>query len=361
MGLPIKLPKGIVRKAGKILLKLRARSPEVCVVGGIVLGGAALVMTGVNTWKGKEELTEDVKSIKEAKVVKAEETEDEAAARKKELWNRRLIFVKDVGKRYWLPVTLGLSSAGLVWGGRTILRKELSAMTALAATLSDRYKKLYERVKQEYGDEKAQELAYGTKLADVIDGDTGKIEQQYLIDKKRVISPYAVFFDQGEFDEETGEWIWRNYEWHADKFSNIVKIRNVQNYWNDILRAHGWVLWSDVAKDLGLKPDPAWNRVGWVNDEDGTKHIELGVLDGPFQLEVNKRFMDEHDKLNVALIDPNVDGCIDFVFDDIEKYDKRCGRRAKHSIRDKKGRILDFRKPEDDSEEETCLIRGVEI
>lgn len=329
MGLPIKVPRKLVGVAGKIFLKLKTRSPEICVISGILLGGACAVMTGVNTWKAKEELTEDVKLIKEAKTVEPEESEEDCAARKKELGKRRLTFVKHVGKRYWLPVVLGVSSAGLVWGGRTILRKELSAMTALAATLSESYKKLYERVKAEFGEEKAQELAYGAKIADIIDGETGEVIQGPLADKKGNISPYARYFDPGEFCEDTGEWIWKNYEWKASKFDNIAKIRDCQNYFNDILHLRGWVLWGEVAKFLGLKPDPNWHRVGWIDDGTGTKRIELGVLEGKYQLPFNRGFTNEKNKQNIALIDPNVYGCIDFVFDDIEKYDHRCGRRAK--------------------------------
>ena len=362
MGLPIKLPKGLARAAGKIFLKVKARSPEACVVGGILLGGAALVMTGINTWKGKEELSEDVKLIQEAKVVKVEESEEETKERKKELSRRRVTFIKHVGKRYWLPVALGVSSAGLVWGGRTLLRKELSAMTALAATLSDRYKKFYDKVSEEFGEEKAQELAYGAKVVDAIDGETGEVKKKVLIDKKHTISPYAVYFDQGEWDDETCQWIWKNHEWKTNKLLNIAKIKETQSYFNDILDIRGWVLWGEVADYLGLKPDPNWYRVGWKDDPNNPVFIELGVLEGKYQLEVNKRFTDEDDPTNVALIDPNVQGCLDFIFEDIEKYDKRCGKRAATVMRcvgnkkDRRKKTMSFRRPTDDSKEEVCII-----
>lgn len=352
------IPKSLTRIAGKLILKLKHSSPEICVVSGILLGGAAVVMTGINTWKGKEELSEDVKLIKEAKIVEPEESEEETAARKKELGKRRITFIKHIGKRYWLPVALGMSSAGLVWGGRTLLRKELSAMTALAATLSESYKKLYERVKEEFGEEKAQELAYGVRMTEGIDGDTGEVSQVAITDKKKLISPYAVYFDPGEWCEETGQWIWKNYEWNTVKIYNIQKIRNAQNYFNDILHSRGWVLWGEVAQYLGLKPSPTWHRVGWIDDGSGRKHIELGVLEGPHQLPFNKKFMNEHDPQNTALIDPNVDGCIDMVFDNIEKFDYRCGRRGKKILVDKNNAELwEYRVPVDSSKEETVLIR----
>ena len=168
-------------------------------------------------------------------------------------------------------------------------------------------------------------------MTQMIDGDTGEVRDGYLVDKSGLISPYAVYFDQGEWCEETGEWIWKNYEWKPSKLLNIAKIRNAQTYWNDILHLRGWGLWGEVAEYLGLKPDPNWHRVGWIDDGTKSKLIELRVLEGPHQLPFNRKFTDERDSQNIALIDPNVDGCIDQVFEKIETFDRRCGRRSKRA------------------------------
>ena len=330
MKIPISLPRGLTRLGGKILLKIKGNKPEICVISGVLLAGAAVVTTGVNTWKNKETLQNDIQEIKANKELVKTECDDAEVMkeRRANLAKSRVTFGKHIAKTYWLPSVLIFSSTGLTWHGRTILRKELSAMTAVAATLSESYTRLYNKVKEEFGDEKAQELAYGTKMNNFIDGETGEVTQKMWADKKHLISPYAVYFDPGEWDEDIQQWIWKNYEWQPSKLHNIVKIRNIQNTWNDILRMRGWVLWGEIAQQLGLKPDPNWYRTGWIDDGTGKKHIELGVLDGPYQLEINKRFMDEHDSLNVALIDPNVDGCIDMVFDNVEKFDYRCGKKS---------------------------------
>ena len=332
MKLPaVRLPKGLTRLGGKLLLKLQHNKPELCIVTGILLGTGAVVMTGVTTWKNKETLKCDIEDIRCNRTLIKEPCDDKEAVkeRKNELVKSYGSFVKHAGKTYWLPLVLTVSAAGLVWGGRTSLRRELSAMTALAATLSDRYSKLYNKIREEFGDEKAQELAYGVKMTDFVDGDTGEVIKAPLIDKKHLISPYATYFDPGEFDEDSGEWIWKNYEWQPNKLLNIAKFTSCQNLYNNLLRSRGWVLWGEVADYLGLKPDPNWYRVGWIDDGSGTKYIELGVLEGPHQLEVNKKFTDERDKWNIALVDPNVDGCIDMVFEKIESFDYRCGRRSK--------------------------------
>lgn len=337
MNLPIKTPKFLTKVAGKIFKVAKKTSPEVCVIGGIVLGVGAVVVTGIKTWKGKDILVADCDAIRA--VTHEEVTNEDSSTslvkktaltqeEKKQLWVRRYDFGKDIVKIYWLPVTLGASAICFVWGGRTMLRKELSAMTAIAASLSESYKKLYNNVRNELGDEKAQELAYGVKMIEGVD-DKGEKVKMPIVDRKSNTSPYAVMFDPGEWDETTGEWIWKNYEWKSSKLLNIAKIRNAQNTYNDILHLRGWVLWGEVAKYLGLKPDANWYRVGWKDDGTGNKFIELGVLEGAYQIPFNRKFTDEHDSQNICIIDPNVDGCIDFVFDDIEKYDHRCGRRGK--------------------------------
>ncbi len=64
MKLPFKLPAGLTRAAGKLWLKTKNARPEIFVVSGIICGGAAVVMTAVQTWKGKETLAKDISVIK---------------------------------------------------------------------------------------------------------------------------------------------------------------------------------------------------------------------------------------------------------------------------------------------------------
>ena len=334
MNLPIKLPGKLTRLAGKLLLKAKKSSPEACVISGIICGGAALVIVGVKTWKSKDILEADAKAIKDIKyeegtqLVKKTELTDED---KKLLVAKRIDFAKDICKVYWLPGVLSVSSVVLLWGGRTLLRKDLGAVTAAYSTLMESYKKYREKVIAEYGKEKDQEFMYGAKTTQFVDGETGEVVTGPFIDKKHNISQYAFYFDPGEYDSETGEWIWKNFAWDdskSGKMINKLRIRNAQNWATDKLNSRGWVLLAEVADMLGAKPNPAWYRVGWYYKEGQQNFVELGVLEGEHQLPFNRGFTDEDNPQNVCIVEPNVDGCIDFVFTDIEQYDKRCGKRA---------------------------------
>ncbi len=354
-----KLPKPITRFAGKMLMKLKNNSPELCIIGGLILGAGAMTMVGVQTWKHKDILAEDARKLEAAKsvnkTVESIEAESESENEggdseelkvteivtvrdytddeKKALMAARINLGKDILKAYWLPMLLEIGSIGLVWGGRTKLRKSLAEMTALYMMAVDKYKKLYERIRKEYGDEKAQELAYGVRMADSVDSETGEMSKVPLVDEDGNTSMYAFMFDEGEFDEESGTWIWKNENWKRNKLANYLLVKNAEEEATRKLIMNGWYLLGDLKRYLGVKPGPCDWRVGWWYKPDQENRVELGVFDDRYQLPFNRGFANPDDAQAVCMINPNVNGCIDFVFEDIEQYDFRCGRRSKKKKR----------------------------
>lgn len=360
MNLINKIPKPVTRFFGRMLLKTKHVSPELCILAGLGCSGAALVMVGVKTWKNKDILEEDAKRVasitkrldkvdetKEAELTEKQKkqiiTNDDGVKfiytkvarsemsdeQKKALLARRIDFAKDICKTYWMPFVLGTGSVLLIWGGRTKLRHDLTAMTALYTTAVESYRKLYNKIKEEYGEEKAQELAYGVKMEERIDAETGEIEKHPVVKKGGNTSIYAFMFDAGEFDEDSGEWIWKNHEWSEDKTANFLMVRAAEDNATREVISRGWYALGELKKELGAKPGPGDWRVGWWYKPGQDNKVELRVFDDRYQLPFNKGFADPDNRQKVCLIDPNVDGCIDFIFNDIEKYDFRCGRRAK--------------------------------
>lgn len=328
MKFPIKLPRFLTRTVGKLALKVGGSKPEICIISGIAFGTAAVIATGIRTWKGKETLQTDIQNVKEDRQLVKAECEDEAVVkeRKAQLVKSVMKTGKDIFKIYWLPAALGGSAICLVWGGRTFLRKELSALTASYALLAENYKRYREKVIAEFGAEKDQEFLYGAKIVDSVDGDTGEVGQAVMINKKHNVSQYAFYFDPGDYDSESGTWTWKNYVWESRKLYNQATIQRTQNALNDTLHARGWVKLNELREALGLAPNEDGERTGWVDDGTGRKRIELGVLPGQHQIAINRKFMDVNDPLNVCIVEPNVDGCIDYIFKDIQEYDYRSGK-----------------------------------
>lgn len=343
----LKLPEKLTRFVGHLFLKTKKISPELCVVGGIVAGGAAIVMVGVKTFKNKDTIVADTDSIRAVKyetkeeivtvsgdneahnevktslVKKATLTEED----KKQLWARRIDLGKDILKIYWVPGLLAVGSVGMIWGGRTMLRKELSAATMAYATLLETFGQYRKKVAEVIGEEKEQEIAAGYKMQEIVDESTGKVEKVLVVDPQANLSQYGFWFDEGHFDKETGEWAWRNFVHDRNKLVNRMKVVELEEKYTRNLRTNGYVFLEDVALDFGIDPDEAkkWHDIGWVWKEGDENRVEFGVLDTKWQLPVNKGFCDDSCSQNKCFVNPNVDGYIGYVRDDFKKYDFRYG------------------------------------
>ena len=327
MKLPIKLPAKLTRAVGKAVLKVKGVSPEICFVTGIIAGAGALVLVGVETWKGKEKLEEDIEQIK---VLKAVETTDpdgktDIQPQEKKIAVRKayLVMAKDIGKTYWKPMVLATGGVIFIAIGRNKLRRDLTAMTVAYNVLKDRYDKLCKKLTDELGEEKAQEILYGTQTVDEIDAETGEVTKKVITNKEGMISPYAFQFDAGDFDSVNGRYLWRNGVWSESKLINMNSVQSKQNTFNWLLRAKGYLTLNEVRVDFGLPPIEEGFMLGWVFDPyDDDAYIDFGVLPGPNQLSVNKLFMDEHNKFNTPIININ---CypINHVFKNIYEYDTK--------------------------------------
>ena len=361
----LKLPEKLTRFVGHLFLKTKKISPELCVVGGIIAGGAAIVMVGVKTFKNKDTIVADTDSIRAIKYETKEEivtvwgnneghSEVKTSLVKKEtlteedkrqLWARRIDLGKDILKIYWVPGLLAVGSVGMIWGGRTMLRKELSAATMAYATLLETYTQYRKKVAEVIGEEKEQEIASGYKMQDIVDEATGKVEKVPVVDPQANLSQYGFWFDEGHFDKETGEWAWRNMTHDRNKLVNRMKVVELEEKYTRQLRTIGYAWLEDAALDFGIDPDEAkkWHDIGWVWKEGDENRVEFGVLESKWQLPVNKGFCDDSCSQNKCFINPNVDGYIGYVRDDFKKYDFRYGygNKGYRSIRREFVNVID--------------------
>ena len=358
-----KLPKSMTRAFGKAKLKVSKSSPEICVIGGIVCGAGALVLVGVNTWNNKEHLQKSAKKARNWTETLIEVTEEEKKKLKKKdikriqtnedgkemlpvkvyvdqasmtesqknaLMAARIDFAKDIVKAYWLPVTLEVGSVFLIWKGRTILRKNLSAMTAAYAAAMEAYRKYRQRVAEKYGKEVDEELALGYSIEEHVD-ENGNVEKVVKMNPDDNLNPYGFFLNDGYFNEVTGEWYWHNDAWaRKSKLEKLQFVRQEQDTATWELRTIGhWRLENSMLR-FGVDPKTAakFHDVGKVWKEGSDNVVEFGVLEGKYQLAVNKGFTDPYCSQADCYINPNVDGYIGYINADLEKYDRRYGKHA---------------------------------
>ena len=363
MGIIDKLPKKLTRAVGKAWLKTKKVSPEICVIGGMVCGAGALVLVGVNTWKNKEQLQKSAKKARNWTETMIEVTEESKKKLKKRelkkivvdeegneqmpvrvyrnvdsmtedqrnaLFAARIDFAKDIVKTYWLPVTLEVGSVFFIWKGRTILRNRLGAMSAAYAAMAEAYRKYRQKVAEKYGKEVDEELAYGYSVEEHVDED-GNVEKVIKAKPEDNLNPYGFFLNDGYFNEVTGEWYWHNEVWaRKSKMEKLLLVRQEQEAATRELRTIGYWRLENTMLRFGIDPKEAakFHDIGKVWKEGSDNIVEFGVLEGKYQLGLNKGFTDSYCSQANCYVNPNVDGYIGYINDQLEKYDRRYGKHA---------------------------------
>ena len=324
MKFPIRIPKAVTKALGKAAFKFRRAKPDLFFIGGVLLGGGAIVMTAVDTWKGKETLQKDHNNIKKLKEEKVETPE-----KKKELSTARKKFGVDIIKTYWKPVALSAGSLYCGTKSHKILKRQAVELATMCASLAETLRQYREKNIKDNGAEKDQEYMYGVKTVDTIDEETGETVEKIFVDPKFKASIYARWLTEGKWDAEHGRWIWLNNTFTSNKLELEARLRSIQASCNDILNAYGFMTLNEVYRKLHLPLTEAGQHVGWVkggftDGSGGDDFIDFGVFpdycDGKYQLPVNKRFLDPRSNQRYPLLDFNC-VCIDKIWSDIEEYD----------------------------------------
>ncbi|HAH18434.1 MAG TPA: hypothetical protein DCL29_05435 [Eubacterium sp.] len=219
----------------------------------------------------------------------------------------------------------------LIVGGLYLMikgyNKEKSAKEDALVALNT-YKSIFDayrgRVREKIGEEAEEELYLGGKvnrkpLTGPENEDRGDVKELNFVDNSNLPSPYAVFFDRSNVNWCDESKYGPDYTWY-----NVNFLRIKQSYVNTVLNARGYVLLSDVLKELGIEPTGISNMVGWLaSDINGSKdgYIDFGIYD--INNPSTRQFING-DGRNGILLDFNVDGII---IDRIDTITKKVGCR----------------------------------
>lgn len=290
------LPTTVANKVARPLLHLQKASPKIMFAGGIVAGGAGVVLACRSTLKLSDKLGEfeELKSKAEALHDQGRNTDYTEKEYAKDLTVIKVKTILAVTKLYAPAAGLLLISASLLTGSHITLTKRNTGLTAAYVATDEAFKKYRERVRDQLGTDVDDEMRYGTRLVEEkVQTDDGKTK---TVKRKQVgehadFSQYARFFDK------------LNKNWQNEAEYNLAFLRAQQQYANDMLLARGHMLLNDVYDALGIERSYAGSVVGWVHGN-GDSYIDFGIYNAD-----NEKARDFVNGLeNSILLDFNVDG-----------------------------------------------------
>lgn len=302
--------------------KIKANSPMLLVVGGLVSAGACVVTACIATVKAKpivDDFCEERKAMELAKEDIGEDmNEDIEAAIKKD---KRALYGKtawELTKLYSIPVASATLSVVSILAGCHILKARNAALAAAYLAIDKSYKSYRKRVAERFGKDVEHQIRSGATKEignDAEDQETPNVSENNGIVKidgyvgPDGFSEYARVFDEG------------SRLWEKDAEINLHNLKIKQDYWNDVLRSRriytkeygyiGIVFLNEIYKDVDVRMSEGGQQVGWTyfpdgNNPFGDNYIDFGIYD--IWRPKCADFMNGHER-NIVL-DFNVDGVV---------------------------------------------------
>lgn len=296
----------VTRTAHKIGFQLKKHSPEILAVAGTVGVVASTVMACKATTK-LHDILEDSKNqvnqvheVLENKSIPAEKYSEEDG--KKDIAVIYTQTTLKVIKLYAPAVILGALSLTSILTSNKILRKRNVALAAAYTAVDKGFKEYRANVIERFGKDLDRELRFNVKAKEIeetVVNEKGEEETVKKVVNEATVgkSEYARFYDDG------------CKGWEKDPEYNLMYLRHVQDYLNDLLRTRGHVFLNEAYDQLGIPRTKAGAIVGWVYNEKnpvGDNYIDFGIYDP--KDEKARDFVNGYER--VILLDFNVDGPI---------------------------------------------------
>lgn len=277
---------------GGVKLWFKNNSPTLMVVGGVVGIGAGVVMACNATLKADsilDEIETEVDKVNHVRDITDEETYSEKDYQK----DLTVVYARGgakLAKLYAPAAIILIGSIALILGGHKILMNRHLALAAAYETLNVGYNNYRNRVREDLGEDKDREYAYGLReevvgTEEFVD-DKGKKHKQKIKAQipSTLASPYAFYWDN------TCD------GWEPNPYYNETYLIGKQREWNRKLQQrwqlNGVVTLAEIKCDLGvLVQDGAKHSrkgdhlVGWYydpsyNPEDhgGKEQIDFGIF-----------------------------------------------------------------------------------
>lgn len=265
----------LVHRAG---LQVAKHAPEILTGLGIAGGIATVVLASKATLKLKENVTfgEQLRDDFKWKRDNATLEEYSQAQYAGEMIGAYVRIAQGVIKTYAVPALIGAASVSCALGSIGIMRQRNAALTAAYNVLDAAHRSYRERVANELGTKREQEIAFAVENPEeVTDADKAKLEKDALEKLAKRLqekndanrpSPYSAFITI------------KNDHWTRDIDDLLFNLKVVQNNLNDKLRIQGHLFLNEAYDALGISRTKAGQVVGWIYDtSEGDQFVDFGL------------------------------------------------------------------------------------
>lgn len=285
----------------KAAIHARKMSPTALTVVGITGVVTATVLACRATLKIKDNVLDEHNwSLEKAKTLKGQiNKQDEPFPYNQVVTRTYVNTTLGLAKLYAVPFAIGVVSIACIAGGHVVLLNRNAALGAALTATEKAFSKYRGAVKEKYGEEAEREIHYSVQTERIENTKDGKVEEIKTFSLEH--SPYAKIFDESN----------PNWDRSTPSYGSVFLLTQ-QNYANQRLRAHGYLLLNDVYKALGFPKTSAGAVVGWALGH-GDDYVDFGLMS------VESEGFVEGDERSV-LLDFNVAGS---VFDLIDQKEER--------------------------------------
>lgn len=266
----------VASTAGRQILTVRANSPRIMFVAGLVGVVATVVLASRATMKMDDVLREAEE--KKERIAKAAQIDEEYAEehRKVDSALNRSKTALTVAKLYAPSFLVGLASVGLLTGSHIVLTNRYAGMSAAYAVLDKGFKEYRARVVEEYGPQKDAEFRYGYEEREIgVETDEGvAVKTIRVLNPTGKASIYARMFDENCDN------------WQRERNYNQTFLMAQERYANHLLERRGHVFLNEVYTALGMEHTPEGALVGWLkgnHPDAGDGHITFDPFAGSIQ------------------------------------------------------------------------------
>lgn len=284
---------------GRAVTKVKVKSPELYIIGGIVCVAAGVVMCCRATTK-VDEIVED--HGREMQTIHERfDKENKMLLQKNTVQQYGYTFLRLV--RVYAPgIGFTVLGVGFFLASYKILKARNIALIGAYNVLEASFQNFMGRVEEDYGEEYVYDAMHGIRKGDTVkieeideEGNKTKKKIQTYDGDGKLNSPYAKFFDSS------------SKYWKPYSDVNMMFLKTQEKYANQRLKDKGCVFLNEVYDMLDIPPTPTGAVCGWILDGEGDGFIDFGIFDENGSV-ADRRFVNGYE--DTVLLDFNCEGVI---------------------------------------------------